>query len=175
MELSTASVFSNSWLMQKLIVSSRVLLVKRESTSKLPLVNERFCSQISFTKWSESFTVYLFLLNVFNVGFNLIYWTLAWLYVRVCKADRIGLNGGQSSTSCFYTLKSPYIVPSIVPTGFIDLPMSLDILLEWTKFWKMVPMPILLLFHYKIWKSVIFKVTLSNVFWSLKRFPILLI
>ena len=51
-----------------------------------------------------------------------------------CKIHRIRLNEGQPSTSRLVTLQSPNIVPDLVPPGFID------ILLEPTKFLKMVPM-----------------------------------
>ena len=92
------------------------MFVKSESTSKLPIDNEGSCSQISSAKLNESLTVYTFLVQVSNIGTK----NLARLYVGVCKADRIDLNGGQPCTSCFCTLQSPYIVPGLVPTGFID-------------------------------------------------------
>ena len=49
---------------------------------------------------NESLTVYSFLVEVFNLGTK----NLASLYVRVCKTDRISLNGRQPSTSCICTL-----------------------------------------------------------------------
>ena len=70
--------------------------------------------------------MYYFLVKGSNIGTK----NLARLYVGVCKADRIGLNGGQPSTSCLCTLQSPYIVPDLVLTGFIDFRISFDILLD---------------------------------------------
>ena len=55
---------------------------------------------------------------------------LARLYAGVCKADKIGRNGGQPSTCCLCTLQFPYIIPGLVPTGFTNLRISFDILLE---------------------------------------------
>ena len=52
--------------MQILIVSSRGMLVKNDN-DKLPIDNEGSCSQISSTKWSESLTVYLFLIKASNM------------------------------------------------------------------------------------------------------------
>ena len=68
--------------MQISIISSRGLLVKSESTSKLPIDNEGSCSQISSAKRNESLTVYSFLIKISNIGTK----NLARLYVGVCKA-----------------------------------------------------------------------------------------
>ena len=54
--------------MQISIVSSRGMLVKSESTSKLPMDNEGSCSQIFSAKSNDSLTVYSFLVKVSNVG-----------------------------------------------------------------------------------------------------------
>ena len=54
--------------MQIPIVSSRGMLVKSESMSKLPMDNEGSCSQIFSAKWNDSLTVYSFLVKVSNVG-----------------------------------------------------------------------------------------------------------
>ena len=43
------------------------------------------------------------------------------LYARVCKANKIGRNGGHQSTCCLCILQSPCIAPGLVQTGFIDL------------------------------------------------------
>ena len=67
------------------------MLVKSESTSNLPIDNVGSCSYISSANWNESLTVYSFLLKGFNMGTK----NLARLYVGVCKADKIGRNGGQ--------------------------------------------------------------------------------
>ena len=76
----------------------------------------------------------------------------------VCKADEIGLNWGQPSTTC---LQSPYIVTGLVPAGFIDLHISVDILLESTQFLKMVSKRFSG-FTTKFRKASFFKETLSN-------------
>ena len=54
----------------------------------------------------------------------------------VCKADKVGLNGGNPSTSCLCTLQSSYITHGLAPTGFIDLQTSFEILVKSTKFLK---------------------------------------
>ena len=58
------------------------------------------------------------------------------LYVGVCKADKIGRNGG-SHLLVVYVL-AIYIIPELTFTGFINLRVSFDILLESTGFLKMV-------------------------------------
>ena len=72
------------------------------------------------------------------MGFNMGTKNLAMLSEAVCEADEIGLNGVQPSTCCLYTLQSPYIVPGLVPTNFIDVSVSSEILLQSIKFLKMV-------------------------------------
>ena len=49
--------------MQISIVSSRGMLVKNESTSKLPIDNVGSCSQISPENWNVLLTVYSFLVK----------------------------------------------------------------------------------------------------------------
>ena len=49
------------------------------------------------------------------------------LYARVCKANKIGRNGGHQSTCCLCILQSPCIAPGLVQTGFIDLCIFFDI------------------------------------------------
>ena len=68
------------------MVSSRGMLVKNESTSKLPTKLLETCSTISVAK----LTVYLLLVNCSKIGTK----HLGSLYVGVCKADKIGLKGG---------------------------------------------------------------------------------
>ena len=75
----------------------------------------------------------MFLVKRFDIGTK----HIARLYVEVCKTDKIGLNLWQPSTSCLCTFKNPYIIPRLVPTGFTELHLSFDILLESTKFSKM--------------------------------------
>ena len=77
-------------LVQISIVSSKVMLVKSESISKLPMKLLESCSTISLVKLSESLTVYLLSVSGSKIGTK--YFTS--LYVGVCKADKIGLNGG---------------------------------------------------------------------------------
>ena len=76
----------------------------------------------------------LFLVEGFNMGTK----NVATLYEGICKADEIGRNGGQLSTCCLCTLQFPYIMPGVVPTGFTVSSISFDILLESTRFLKMV-------------------------------------
>ena len=61
-------IFSKSVLVQMSIVSSSGMLVKRESTSRLPIKNSESCSTISSAKANESFTVYSFLVKDFKTG-----------------------------------------------------------------------------------------------------------
>ena len=51
----------------------------------------------------------------------------------ICKAGKDDLNGGEPTTFLcnFY---SPDIVSGIVPTGFIDLHISIDTMFESTSF-----------------------------------------
>ena len=79
--------------------SSREMLVKSESTSKLPINNVGSCSHISSANWNESLTVYSFLFK----GFNMETKSLARLYVGVCRAHKITRNWGQPSTCCLCT------------------------------------------------------------------------
>ena len=65
---------------------------------------------------------------------------LARLYVGVSKAHDLDRNGGQPSTCYLCTLQFPYIIPGLVPTCFTNLHISFGILLEPTRFLKMVPM-----------------------------------
>ena len=77
-------------LVQISIVSSKVMLVKSESISKLPMKLLESCSTISLVKLSESLTVYLLSVSGSKIGTKY----FASLYVGVYKADKIGLNGG---------------------------------------------------------------------------------
>ena len=52
------------------------------------------------------------------------------LYVGVCKADINDRNEEQLSTCCLGTLQFPYKIPSQVPTGFTNLRISFDVLLN---------------------------------------------
>ena len=52
--------------MQISVVSSGGMLVKSESTCKIPIDNTGSCSKISSAKWNESFTVYSFLVKEFD-------------------------------------------------------------------------------------------------------------
>ena len=49
------------------IVSSSEMLIKRESTSRLPIKNSESCSTISSTKAKEFFTVYSLLVKDFKI------------------------------------------------------------------------------------------------------------
>lgn len=62
--------------------------------------------------------MYLILVKGFNLGTK----NLARMYVVVFKAD------------CLCTLQSPYIVTGLVLTGFTDLSVSFDIMLESSRF-----------------------------------------
>ena len=79
------------------------LLVKSESVSKLPMKLLKSCPTISVAKLNESLTVYLLVLNGSKIGTK--YFTC--LYIGVCKADKIGLKGGQPSKH-FYALYKNY-------------------------------------------------------------------
>ena len=60
--------------------------------------------------------------------------SFASLYVSVCKADKIGLKGEQWSKYFLCTLKEPYIILGLVPTGFRCFGITSDILIESTSF-----------------------------------------
>ena len=77
-------------LVQISIVSSKLMLVKSESISKLSMKLLESFSTISVVKLSESLTVYLLSVNGSKIDTKY----FASLYVGVCKADKIGLNGG---------------------------------------------------------------------------------
>ena len=90
-------------LVQISIVSSKVMLVKSESISKLPMKLLESCSTISLVKLSESLTVYLLSVSGSKIGTKY----FASLYVGVCKADKIGLKDGQPLTHFLCTLQEP--------------------------------------------------------------------
>ena len=93
------SLFFKRLLVQISMVSSRGMLVKIESISKLPMTLPEFCSTISVAKLNKSLTVYLFLVNGSKIGTKY----FAGLYVGVCKVDKICLKDGQPSMH-FYAL-----------------------------------------------------------------------
>ena len=62
----TLSVFSKSLLLQMSKVSSSGMLVKKESTSRLPMKSAGCCSTISSAKANESFTIYSLLAKDFK-------------------------------------------------------------------------------------------------------------
>ena len=82
------------------MVSSKGMLVKKESISKLPMKLLESCSTISLAKLNESLTVYLLVVNGSKIG-NKYFESL---YVGVYKADKIGLKGGQPSTQFTRTI-----------------------------------------------------------------------
>ena len=96
--------------------------------------NKKFLKKWGGDGQAGSRGVYSFLVKGFNMGTK----NLARLYVGVCKANKFSRNGGQPSIYCLCTLQLPYIKPELVPTGFTDLSISFDVLLESTKFLKMV-------------------------------------
>ena len=51
----------------------------------------------------------------------------------ICKANKYDLIGGKPTT-CLCNFYSPDIVSGIVPTGFIDLHISIDTMFESTSF-----------------------------------------
>ena len=108
------------------MVSSRGLLAKTESISKLPMKLLESCSTVSEAKLNESLTVYLLLVYGSKIGTKY----FASLYVGVCKAGKIRLKGGQPSTYFLCTLQEPYIIPGLVPTVFRCLCVFSYMLLE---------------------------------------------
>ena len=72
--------------------------------------------------------------------FNMVTKNVTRLYATVCKAKKLGRNGGHPSTCCLCTLQSPYVVPGLVQTGFTDFCISFDINinLELTTFLQML-------------------------------------
>ena len=124
------SLFLKRLLVQISMVSSRGMLVKSESISKLPMKLLEYCSMIPVAELRKSLTVYLLVANSSKIGTR----CYTSLYVVLCKADKIGLRGGQLSTHFLCTLQEPYIIPGLVPTGFRCLRVSSDMLLESTSF-----------------------------------------
>ena len=82
-------LFSKSLLLQISMVSSRGMLVKSESISKITLKSLESCLTISVVKLNRSLTVYLLVVNDSKIGFK----NFGSLYVGFCKADKIGLKG----------------------------------------------------------------------------------
>ena len=77
--------------MQISMVSSREMLVKSESISRLPMKLLESCSPISVAKLNESLTVYLLVISGSKIGTKY----FVSLYAGVCKADKIDQKGGQ--------------------------------------------------------------------------------
>ena len=120
------SLFLKRLLVQISMISSRGMLVKGESISKLPMKLLESCSIISVTKLNESLTVYLLLVYGSKIGTKY----FASLYIGVCKTDKIRLKGGQPSTYFLCTLQEPYIIRGLILTAFRCLRVSSDMLLE---------------------------------------------
>ena len=89
------------------IVSSSGILVKRESTSRLPIKNSESCSTISSAKAKESFTIYSLLVKDFKIGTR----NFGNFLLRVLIFDKIGQKDRQLSIISSGTLQSPYIIP----------------------------------------------------------------
>ena len=106
-------LFLKRFLVQISMVSLKVMLAKNESISKLPMKLLESCLTISLAKLNKSLTVYLLVVNSSKY--------FASLNVGVCKEDKIGLKGGQSSTHFLCTLQEPYIIPVLVPTGWFQM------------------------------------------------------
>ena len=116
--------------MQISIVSSKGMLVSREFTSKLPIKKSGRWSTISSAKWKESYTVNSLVVKGFKIGTK----NFADLSVGVFKTDKIGRNGGRSSTFALCTLHEPGITRGLLPTSFNDLPFFSVILVDSTSF-----------------------------------------
>ena len=95
-------------LVQLLMASSRGMLVKSESISKLPMKLLESCSTISVAKLNESLTAYFLLVDGSKLG-KLGTKYFAGLYVGACKADKIDLKGVQTSTH-FYAFYIHYVI-----------------------------------------------------------------
>ena len=108
MKFSTVLVFSRSWLTQTSIVPLRRMLVRTEYTSKIPGENVAFCSRI-IQQIERSFA-YSLIVEGLNMGTK----NLAKWYVWVCKTDKFGPNGRQSSLCCLCALEISYIVAHLV-------------------------------------------------------------
>ena len=85
------------------MVSSRGMLVKSESTSRLPMKVSKYSKFIKRTE--ESLGTKNF--ASFELG--------------VPIAESIGLNGEQTSVMVLCTLQSPYRIPGLLPTALIFL------------------------------------------------------
>ena len=123
-------LFLTRLLVQISMVSSRGMLVKSESISKLSMKLLEPCSTISVERLNESLTVYLLLVNGSKIGTKY----FASFYASVFKADKIDLKGGEEPTHFLCTLQEPYIIPGLVLTSFRCLSVSSDMLLESTRF-----------------------------------------
>ena len=81
------------------MVSSKGMLVKGGSMSNLPMKLLEPCSTVSETKLNEPLTVYLLVVKIDTKNF-------ASLYADVCKAEKIGLEGGKPPTHFLCTLQA---------------------------------------------------------------------
>ena len=77
-------------------------------------------------------TAHLFLVKGFSMGTE----NFTRSNVGVCKADKSGRNDGKSSTCCLFIFQLPYKAPGLAPTGFTDLRIYFDTLLESARFVK---------------------------------------
>ena len=105
------------------------MLVESESMSNLPMKLLESCSTILVANLNSTLTVYLVVDNGSKIGNK----NFASVHVCACKADKIGMKGGKTSTHFLCTLKETYIIPGIVPTGFRRLCVSTGILFRINK------------------------------------------
>ena len=93
------SLFLKRLLVQISMVFSKGMFVKSDLISKLPMKLLESCSTITAATLNKFLTVYLLVVYSSKIGTKY----FARLYVGVCKADKIGLEGGQPLTH-FYAL-----------------------------------------------------------------------
>ena len=121
-------------LVQIWMDSSRGILVKNESTFKLPMKLLESCSTISVAKLNESLNVYLLVVNGSKIGTKY----FASLCVSVCKANKIAMTGGYSLTHFLCTLQEHYSRSS---SHWFQMSSCFpDILLESTSFLEILSM-----------------------------------
>ena len=131
---SALFVFLKGVLVQKSIVSSKETLVKRGSTSRIPIKDSESYSIISSAKANVFFAVYWLLVKDFKIDTR----NFTNLYVGVLIADKIDQKCGKLSMISLWTLQNPHITPGLVRTGLRDLLFSSDILLNATSFLKIL-------------------------------------
>ena len=109
LRLRIVSFSENNFSMMMLIVSSRAMLVKRESISKLAMKRLGFLFKISRENSNVSLSAQSLVVSGLRMGTR----NLAMLQLDVPFAESIALNGEQLLTNYLWTLAKPYKTPKL--------------------------------------------------------------